>query len=734
MTGTLAATPALDHLARLAGIEDGWWDFYGEWRVVPPETKRAFLGAMNLPAEDEEQARESLRQLQTRPWRRWLEPVLILDERAPECSISVTLSAKRDHDDYQWRLDEELGIAHSGSFRPVDLRWGEENQVDGVLTHRRWLDLPATPPTGYHRLTLTAPDGQSQSMALIVAPKMAHVPPIAADAPGAWGIATQIYALRTPSDWGVGSYGALGELAAGAAKMGAATVGINPLHALFPVQPDRFSPYAPSSRIGLNIAYIDVEALPEFAECREARRMFASPGFQASLARVKGYGLIEYPDVAQTMTPMLDVLYKWFRAEHLAQDTPRAQEFKAFLAGHGAAIRPLALFEAIYETQLAAGQAYWKQWPDGLRHPASPQVAEFAQTHAERVDYFCWLQFVADQQLDAAHRAGIDAGAAIGLYRDLAVGIAGDGADAWGSQDALALGVSVGAPPDPLAPKGQDWGLVPFNPIGLRDEAYQPFIAMMAANMRHAGALRLDHAMALQRLYWVPPGVSADQGAYVRYPVDDLFRLVALESRRNRCLVIGEDLGTVPDGFRERMDRMGIFAYRVMVFEKTEDGHFRPPHRFDAQALAIVATHDLPSARGWWLGRDIDLREKLGLYPKPDQAAEERDARAKDRAALVAALAADGLLDPAFPTVPKLDDDQAVTLAKAAHAYLGGCASRLVMVQMEDVLGQDLQMNLPGTTVQHPNWRRRYGAEVNSLLGDPRMIGLAETLRPRANR
>jgi 4-alpha-glucanotransferase len=240
--------------------------------------------------------------------------------------------------------------------------------------------------------------------------------------------------------------------------------------------------------------------------------------------------------------------------------------------------------------------------------------------------------------------------------------------------------------------------------------------------------------MALQRLYWVPPGLPADQGAYVRYPVDDLFRLVALESRRNRCLVIGEDLGTVPDGFRERMDRMGIFAYRVMVFEKTETGRIRSPGRFTPQALAIFATHDLPSARGWWLGRDIDQREKLDLYPRPDQAAEERDARQKDREAMVAALSGEGLLGSDFPSSPNLNDDQSVALAAAAHAYLGRSSARLMMVQMEDVMGNDLQMNLPGTTVQHPNWRRRFTDETPQLLNDQRMIALAEGLKFRSKR
>ena len=742
----MSGTPALDHLARLAGIEDGWWDFFGEWRVVPAETKRVFLSAMGLPAGDDEEVRASLGDLLARPWRRWLEPVLVVEEHSPPPAISITLPHAADHQEFEWSLEEELGIVHRGRFIARELRWAEETELDGVLIHRRWLDLPALPPIGYHRFVLTgaegqvASGGQSAEMMLIVTPARAFVPEIVADAPGAWGIATQIYALRSADDWGVGNYGALAELAAGAARLGASCVGVNPLHALFPSHPDRFSPYSPSSRRLLNITYIDVEAIPEFVECQEARRMFASPGFQASLARLRGYRLIEYPDVAQLARPMLEVLYRWFRKTHLDGDTERGRAFRAFQAEGGDQARDFAVFEALHETFERDGQGYWRQWPDGLRRPGSPEVVAFAGRNLERVEFFQWLQFVADQQLAAAHRAGTEAGAVMGLYRDLAVGIAGDGGEAWAEQDTLALGVSVGAPPDPLALKGQDWGLVPFNPIALREQAYASFIGVMAANMRHAGALRLDHAMALQRLYWVPPGSAADQGAYVRYPVDDLFRLVALESRRNRCLVIGEDLGTVPEGFRERMDRMGIFAYRVAVFEKTDDGRMRPPARFDVQALAIFATHDLPSARGWWGSKDIEQREKLDLYPAPGLAAEERDARHRDRVAVVAALAGEGLLDGrgesegGFPCSGALTDAQAVELAAAVHAYLGRSAARLMMVQMEDVMGLDLQMNLPGTTVQHPNWRCRFNDECGRMLKDDRMAALAEGLKDRSGR
>ena len=718
----MSDTEMLDRLARLAGIEDGWWDFYGQWRVVPPATKRAFLAAMGLAAADEAQAAATWTELESRPWRRRLEPVTLLDETCAEPFVTLTVPAALDRAQVLWTLTEELGAAHSARVQVDTLAWIEERWLDGVFVKRWKLRLPALPPLGYHRLSVEI-DGQRAETAVVVAPARAHVPPEVSDGNRAWGLATQVYALRSGSDWGVGNYRALKDLAVLAGGLGAATIGVNPLHALFPNMPDRFSPYAPSSRRFLNVTYLDLEAIAEFKDCRDAKRTFASPGFQATLARMRGYPLVDYAEVARAQRPVLDALYAWFRKEHLAEDDDRAREFRAFQAEGGADLDRFATFEALHEHFLKRDLGWWRQWPEEFRHPASPAVAAFAAANRERVEFYAWLQFVADRQLGEAHRAGRAAGAGIGLYRDLGVGIAGDGADAWSDQDCLALGLSVGAPPDPLALKGQDWGLLPFDPIRLREAAYAPFVSILAANMRHAGALRLDHAMLLQRLYWVPPGVDADQGAYVRYPVDDLFRLVALESRRNRCLVIGEDLGTVPEGFRERMDAASLFAYRVMVFEKT-GGRFKRPDEFDDKALAIFATHDLPSVLGWWTGADIAARGRLALYPRDGMEAEEREARRQDRGLLVAALQAEGLLPAGFPADGVLTAAQAGALIEAGHRALGRSRSRLMMVQIEDVLGLDSQMNLPGTVDQHPNWRRRFPVALEQLSADSRLKAL----------
>lgn len=726
------SSEALDRLSALAGIEDGWWDFFGQYRMVPDDTRRAFLSAMGFDVSDEEKTRASLDDFDLRPWRRRLEPVSVASECAGPPSIAVHVPEPLEHQDFAWTLAEDNGATHHGVFRPVDLPVSAEREVDGVWTRRHEFRLPGTPFPGVHKLSLRAADGGDAETTLIVTPTRAYLPPeLEAESGRLWGVGTQLYALRSPQNWGLGDFSDLGRLGRLAGGLGAQAVGVNPLHALFPASPERFSPYSPSARRFLNVVYIDVEAVPDFKESPEARRMFASPGFQARIAAARNARLVDYDSVLPLKIDVLEACWRSFRSGHLGEPpSERGRAFCAFQDQAGERGRRFAVFEAIRDgyARKEPSKAYWRLWPETLRNPEDPAVAAFAEANAGRVGFFLYLQWLADGQLAAAQAACKDAGMAVGVYRDLGVGIADDGAEAWGNQALLSLGVSVGAPPDPLNLAGQDWGLVPFNPIALREAAYAPLLDVLEANMTHAGAMRLDHAMCLQRLYWVPHGRKADQGAYVRYPVDEMLGLVALASRRRRCMVIGEDMGTVPDGFRERMRDRAVLGYRLVVFEKKDGGRYKAPGEIAKEALVGIGAHDLPSLSGWWAGIDLDARERLKLYPDPAMSADERKGRSADRAALRDALAGAGLLPADFPDHPCLSPEQTDELAGALHAYLARTPSRLLMVQMEDVLGLSLQMNLPGTTVEHPNWRVRYPCELEAMLADPRLRSLAGTL------
>jgi 4-alpha-glucanotransferase len=531
-----------------------------------------------------------------------------------------------------------------------------------------------------------------------------------------WGLSVQLYGLRTGRTWGIGDFSALAELMRGAAALGASTIGVNPIHALFPTRPEQASPYSPSSRRFINPLYLDVEAIEDFATCETARRMVEDLGFQARLREVRASGLVAYSAVSELKNLILSIIYKHFRKSCLRSGShPRGDAFREFQEREAQALRLFATFHALVETR---PEIDWRRWPMGLADPDSPEVAAFADEHLEAIEFHEYLQWQAAVQLETVRTTARDCGMSIGLYADLAVGADPTGAECWGNQSILAQGATVGAPPDPLNLLGQNWGLPPPHPFALADAGHAPLAGLWHSNMRFAGALRIDHILGLVRLFWIPAGAAAADGAYVRYPWRDLLGLLAAQSQRSRCMVIGEDLGTVPEGLREAMHEKGILSYRLLYFEQ-HDGRFRAPGEYPAEALVAAGTHDLPPLAMWWNGADIDLRERLGLWPNDAMRQGELDARRHARAALTDALRHAGLHDGEVPADAPVE---------AIHAFLARTPCKLLMVQLEDVLGLDTQTNVPGTTGEHPNWRQTMPCTVAEALSAPRMQRIAAIL------
>ncbi|MDX1606704.1 MAG: 4-alpha-glucanotransferase, partial [Candidatus Competibacterales bacterium] len=597
----------------------------------------------------------------------------------------------------------------------------EHHTADGH-DYRRWhWHLPVELPCGYHRLRLAG-----DTLSLIVVPRRCHIPAAVAEG-RCWGLAVQLYALRSARNWGIGDFADLHELVGQAAAAGAATIGLNPLHALFGAEPERASPYSPSSRLWLNPLYLAPDRLPEYAECTTLRQEVESAGFQQRLEALRTTAMVDYAGVAAVKLPVLKRLYDHFRSHH--QDSDYARDFKAFRDHHGEALRRDALFETLHEWFRTLDPAVhgWHDWLPGYRHPQAGQVARFAAEHETEVGFHEYLQWQADRQLRAVTEHAGRCGLELGLYQDLAVGVDSTGAETWSEPSSYAVGARIGCPPDDFSPTGQDWGLPPPNPERLHESAYAPFVATLRANLRHAGVLRIDHAMALQRLFWIPPGSTPLVGAYVGYPLDDLIGILALESQRNRCLIVGEALGTVTDEIRTALAEASVFSYRVMYFERDwdGDGHFLRPEEYPSDSLVTGATHDLPTLAGFWAERDIDWRERLDLFAHPEQAAEQRAGRAEDRQRLLETLRRCGLCPAdAHPEGPFTPD-----LALALQRYLARSAARLMMVQAEDVFGQIEQVNLPGTIDAHPNWRRKLTVSLEDWPQDPQWQALAAALR-----
>ena len=504
-----------------------------------------------------------------------------------------------------------------------------------------------------------------------------------------WGFVVQLYGLRSARNWGVGDFTDLGSLVELAAGMGAAVVGVNPLHAAW------VSPYSPSSRHALNPVYLDVEALPEFAQCDAARRLVASAQFKERLAALRDAPLVDYDGVRAAKREVLELLYAQFR-----KSRARRAQLALFMRASTHELRDYALYEALAEER----GGNWQAWPKGFRAPGSREVRAFASRERARVEFHAYLQWNARLQLDRAQRRAHELGMPIGLYFDLALGADRGGAEVWADQAAYANGAAIGAPPDEFNPRGQDWGLPPYSPRALRAVRYRPFINLLRANMPQGGAVRLDHVMALMRLYWIPQGSKPDEGGYVNYPLRELLSLLAQVSRSRRCMVIGEDLGTVPPELRKALNAAGVLSYRPLLFEKDA-----PAAAYPRDALVCVSTHDLPTWKGFWAGRDLELREALGLTV---DAAKERQQREQDKA-----LLRDTLGD---------------TSAHAAHAFLARTPSQIVMVQPEDVFEVLEQANLPGTVDQHPNWRRKLPVPLERWAGDARMQALADALSERS--
>lgn len=721
---------ALERLCSLCGIDSEYTDIWGKRHAVSVTTKQALLAAMGIRAEGEAELRAALAVQENRAWRRALAPVQVVRASQASVRIAVVWPLAQAAEPLEWTLSQEDEKQLTGRVRADELEMREQREIEGRAWGRYALTLPAVPPPGYHRFELRHKQEPCASLSLIVVPDACYQPVALSGEGRVWGPAVQLYALRSKRNWGIGDFTDLRRLVDDCRESGANIVGLNPLHALFPHNPEHASPYSPSSRLFLNTLYLDIEAIPEFAECEAARQLVTAPEFQARLHALRTAELVDYPAVAAAKLPVLEQLHQCFRARHALPGTERGRAFQAFREERGEALYWHALFEALQEHFHAQNAAVWgwPLWPEEFRDPALPAVAQWASAHRERVEFFQYLQWQTDSQLAAVGQRSLELHLGIGLYQDLAVSVDRAGAEVWSNQRLYAVAASIGAPPDDFNLNGQNWGLPPMVPDALREAAYAPFIATLRANMRHGGALRIDHVMGLMRLFWVPAGGMPQDGTYVHYPFADLLGIVALESQRNRCLVIGEDLGTVPDAVRVALAPLGVLSYRLLYFEKDARGEFQPPGAYSAQALVAVTTHDLPTLSGFWHGDDLAERTTLGLFPSDAVRDKQVVGRAEDRARLLLALDREKLLPEGLTVHLASSPDMTPELARAVHVYLARSPSKVLTVRLEDVAGQRRQINLPGTAGKRPNWRYRTVLELEDLRGDPRWRALAHAL------
>ena len=706
-----ALTPLIERLARARGIGDAYHSYKGELKQFSLATKAAILRAMHCRIDDAAALEEQIRESEATQPRGLLDDVVVL--RSVLRTARVNTPAIEHNAGLRWSVKLEQGGVRSGEVRAWELPERGSYQQGGKWFVLRDLPLPADLPHGYHRLEVELEFAGTGSCALIIAPEKCREPDEVAKGARLWGVAVQLYSLRSENNWGIGDFSDLAELLRLAAAAGAGFVGISPVHALFPSDPSLYSPYSASSRHALNVMFIDVSAVLEVQGSRRAQAIMADAGFRARLAKARAATQVDYPAVASLKMAVLQAAFDRFRTEHLARHTARAAACRAFLRERGEAMRLHTLFDAIdsYLRRHHGTGAGWHNWPEEYRTPSSDAVRRFAHEHADDVDFHGYLQWLAAEQLSAVRKLAREFSLSVGIYGDYAVGVNASGSETWSDQSLYCTGAAIGAPPDPIGVGGQEWGIPPQDPRQLRRTAYAPFVSLVRASMRACGALRLDHVMALFRQWWVPRGFKSADGGYVHYPLEDLLGVVALESHRNECLVVGEDLGVVPDEIRRALPQFGVYHYKVVLFEQ-KGGEFVAPAHYIRHALAAVTTHDLPTLHGWWSGHDIDLWEKLGFYAEKSTGERLRAERQADRQRLLRALRRENLWTGEETVVPEYSAD----LGRAVHVYLGRSPTALVTVQLEDMIGMLEPVNVPGTSSEYSNWTRRVTASAREIF------------------
>ena len=704
-------TTSIERLARLRGIGDAYHDYRGELKYFTLATKAGILRAMGCAVDDPAALAAQLSQAEVVRWRKFLPPVAVA--HVTRIGVDINVTARDFGSTLLWSVRLEDGSLREGATSTADCPEIWRGEVEGTWITRRRFELPLDLPPGYHELQAKITGGAADSCRLVMAPPQCYEPPAIVAGRRLWGVAVQLYTLRSRDNWGIGDFSDLQRLIRWLAAHGAGFIGLNPLHALAPADPDRCSPYSASSRHFLNVLYIAVAAVPEFRDCAAARERFGDPSIIRRLSELRARDHVDYRGVADLKLEILALLYGDFCDRHLGVGSERAGQFLAFVAEGGQALQMHARFDALdrYFRATLGVASGWTNWPEEFRDVNGIAAAKFAAEHPREVEFHAYLQWLAHEQLLSAQALTRELGMPIGLYGDYAVGANPSGSETWVDRAGYRMGAEIGAPPDPLALKGQGWGIPPQDPSVMVAQRLQGFARLIRNNMRYYGALRLDHVMALFRLWWVPGGFPPTEGAYVHYPLQELLTVLSLESARSACLVVGEDLGVVPDEMRQAMPEFGLYHYKVLLFEK-RDGEFRRPFEYLKRALATVTTHDMPTLRSYWEGHDIELRRRLNLYPSAEALSDVIRGREHDRAALLTALR-DQELMPARPSTPA--EPFTADLAQALHLYLARSTTLLVALQIEDLLGMVDPVNVPGTDREYPNWQRKLSADVEDM-------------------
>ncbi len=715
----------IQEFADSLGILRSYKDVQGIDTIISEKSRLAAVLAMGYDINDINKTLNLYKEKKIKSFNNILDKVTVLNDKdKPFIYLHTLESLDEENTIINFKFSLENGIILNYSYKLFEIEIASYETIDGVTYDRRRYIIDFPLPFGYHSLDveIIKTDGSSLksiTQSLIYAPSTCYMQDEIKNGKKLWGVSIQLYALRSQNNWGIGDFSDLKILVKELAKNGADFVGLNPLHAgyLSNPDPDMVSPYSPSSRQFLNIVYIRVEDVNEYMQAKDAISLVNSEDFQKKLKELRDAEYVNYREILSLKLKVLRLAYD--HANLLNTDSFRANKFKSFLQQQGEDLINMATYDALQAYLYEKGiDAYgWPAFPKEYQDCNSKEVAAFRQEHLDDVLFYCYLQFIAKEQLYAAYIASKNSNMVIGPYRDLAVGVAKGSCDVWSDTNNLYKDASVGAPPDPLGPLGQSWGLSPMDPSVLKECAYEPLIKLYRQNMQDCGALRIDHAAGLYRLWWVPLGNEATDGAYVKYNAHDLLSIIALESHRNKCLIIAEDLGTIPDELRELLKSSGTLSYKLFFGETAADGGFIAPKDYTPLAMSAITTHDMPTLVGWWENKDLSLGQSLGLYTEEiAKSLEER--RNIDKQRILDSMHGLNSVHDEVPYNAAEIKTMTPELLKGLQVHMCRGSCKLFSSQIEDWIFVEKPVNVPGTFREYPNWRRKLTKNIDEIFND----------------
>lgn len=713
----------INELAVLYGIVSEYWDIFGNQHITSYETKRAILRSMGLKIDSEEDIRNEIDKIKYRPWNRFLEPVKVIAEKDQpfKIPIHVCIEDRCKDFDISWSIEDEEGRREEYFLSTNESAIVQERWICGKRHIRIDLKDDKKRPIGYYSLNIRfRSKGMeiSGSSRIIIAPEACYIPN---ELNKTWGLYINLYSIRSMENFGVGDFGDLKRIIIWISDLKGGFVGINPLHAIANRMPFGISPYSPISRLYKNFIYLNIEGIPEINK----DEVFT---VKDEIKFLSDSELIDYEGVSKLKISLLCDAFETFYKEHYLKGTKRGIAFKRFVLEEGEDLNSFATYMALseYFRDPKNPEYSWHNWPEEYRTPDSAYVKEFRKNYKKRILFYQYIQWCIEEQLMELSSIAKESSMPLGIYHDLAIGSIGQCHDTWMEQGLFAMDIDLGAPPDDFNPDGQNWGFPPLVPTEMEERGYDFFIKVIRKNMKHFGVLRIDHALGLFRQFWIPKGSHPKEGAYVMYNYEDLLRIIALESVRNKTVVVAEDLGTIGENVRENLLRFNMLSYRLLYFERNyPDLSFIPPDKYPEMALCSVTTHDLPTLYGWWTGREIEIKKKLGIIDDSKYQRYNYE-RQRDRQFLLQSLEQQGLIKASdFCGISYMTPD----LCLKIYEYLAQTPCKLLSVNLDDIIGTIDQQNMPGIVEAYPSWRQKTFLNLEEIISDKIFIKLSEFMK-----